>query len=62
LRLVYRAWLLSRDERVLRVLCVACLGLAGMSYVLGKLDAVAPRVVNPSYERVQFSSEAGLPY
>jgi hypothetical protein len=62
MKLVYQAWLLSRDERVLKLLCVACLGLAGMSYVLSKLEAAAPRVAAASYERTQFNPDASLRY
>jgi hypothetical protein len=62
MKLIYWAWLLSRDERVLRLLCVACLGLAGMSYVLSKLEAAGPEVATASYEPMQFNSDTSLRY
>jgi hypothetical protein len=55
-QIVYRVWLLSRDERLLRTLCFACVGLATLSYLLAGLQAVTPPDKVASYEPIQFTS------
>ena len=38
MKFVYLVWLLSRDDRLLRLLFAACLGLAVLSHVLAALQ------------------------
>jgi hypothetical protein len=60
MKLVYLAWLLSRNEQVLKLLCVACLGLAVLSYLLGKTYPVAPSDTVAPFERIHFGPDSRL--
>jgi hypothetical protein len=58
MNMIYRAWLLSRDERFLKRMCLACVGLATLSYLMAGVQAVGPPDTPASYERIQLVSDS----
>jgi hypothetical protein len=55
--LAYFLWLLTRDERVLKFLCIGCLVLAALCY---SRAGVSERHKVAAYDRVQLTSDARL--
>jgi hypothetical protein len=60
MKLAYGVWLLSRDERVLKVLWLACIGLAALSYVHAGFMASRPRGSDAVHEHIQLSADSRL--
>ena len=50
MKIVYCVWILSRDERVLRFLCCACIALASFSFLIARV----PDQATPAQDRVGF--------
>ena len=48
MKVVYRVWLLSRDERVLKILCLACVGLAALSFLIAGFQPGPPSGIAPA--------------
>ena len=58
MKLVYNLWLLSRDERVLRILFITFITLAAFSYLLAGIQAV-PNIAG-SYDRLRLTPDSRL--
>jgi hypothetical protein len=58
MKIVHRAWLLSHDEHFLKKMCLACFGLAMLSYLMAGLEAAGPPDTPASYERIQLASDS----
>ena len=58
MKLVYFVWLLSRDVRFLRTLCLMCLGLAALSYLLAGIGSV-PNSAG-TYDRLRLTPDSRL--
>ena len=58
MKLVCNLWLLSRDERVLKTLCLIFVTQAAFSYLLAGVQAV-PNTAG-SYDRLRLTSDSRL--
>jgi hypothetical protein len=60
MKLAYCVWLLSRDERVLKVLWLVCIGLATLCYMHAGVLASRPRDRDATREHIQLSADSRL--
>ena len=61
MKIVYCVWILSRDERLLRFLCCACIALASFSFLIARVpDQATPAQDRVGFQRFQISTESPL--